>query len=145
VLVLQKEGLTVNDIDLINLSQADIATAIVNGNIDAAAVWEPIITKLESEGAVRVLTDGTGIKKGILVIIATNDFAGKHREQTKALLRAYQRGAQFIESNPKEAAQLIAGDVNLPADLMLSAGLIKTPVNIDAFVDVDLARESGIK
>jgi sulfonate transport system substrate-binding protein len=173
VLVLQKGGLTTNDIELINLSQADIATAIVNCNIDAAAVWEPLITKLESQGAVRVLADGTGIKKGALVIIATNDFITRNREQTKALLRAYQRGAKFIKSNPKEAARLIAADVNLPADLLVKvlakfdfhpaiqaedieelkrseafmrgAALIKAPVNVDAFVDTSLARESGIK
>lgn len=173
VLVLQKGGLTVNDIELINLSQADIATAIVNGNIDAAAAWEPVISKLETQGAVRVLADGTGIKKGALVIIATDDFVKRNREQAKALLRAYQRGAQFVKANPKEAARLIAADVNLPQDLLLkvfpkfdynpaiqaddveeirkseafmrSAGLIKAPVNIDAFADRSLARESGIR
>jgi sulfonate transport system substrate-binding protein len=173
VLVLQQGGLTVNDIELINLSQADIATSIVNGNIDAAAVWEPLITKLESQGAVRVVADGTGIKKGVLVIIATSDFASKKREQTKAILRAYQRGAQYIKSNPKEAAQLISADVNLPADtlvkvfakfdyhpaiqpddieelkkseaFMRSTGLIKSTVNIDSFADVTLTREIGLK
>lgn len=168
VLVLQKGGLTTNDIEFINLSQADIATAILNGNIDAAAVWEPLITKLESQGAVRVLADGTGIKKGVLVIIATSDFIAKQREQTKALLRAYQRGARFIKSNPKESAHLIAADVNLPPDLLLkllpkydyhpaiqaddiveikkseafmrSVGIIKTPVDIDKFKDASLSR-----
>ena len=173
VLVLQKAGLTTNDIELINLSQADIATAIVNKNIDAAAVWEPLITKLEGQGAVRVLTDGTGIKKGLLVIIATSDAVTKRREQVKAFLRAYVRGAKYIRSNPKEAAHLIAGDVNLPPEqltkvlakfdynpaiqaddieeikkseaFMRNSGLIKSPVNIDKFVDPSLARESGIK
>lgn len=173
VLVLQKGGLGVNDIELINLSQADIATAIVNGNIDAAAIWEPLISKLETQGAVRVLADGTGIKKGALVIIATKEFVARNREQTKALLRAYQRGAKFIQSNPQEAARLIAPEVNLPADLLLkvlakfdyspaiqaddleelkrteafmrSASLIKSPVSIEAFADPSLTRESGIK
>lgn len=173
VLVLRKGGLSTSDIELINLSQADIATAIVNGNIDAAAVWEPLISKLESQKAVRVLADGTGIKKGALVIIATNDFATRQREQVKALLRAYQRGAKFIKSNPKEAAQLIAADVNLPQELlqqvfakfdyhpaiqkddieelkksevfMRSAGLIKAQVSIDTFADTSLTREVGIR
>jgi sulfonate transport system substrate-binding protein len=173
VLVLQKGGLTTNDIEFINLSQADITTAIQNGNIDAAAVWEPVITKLETQGAARVLADGTGIKKGALVIIATNDFVTRHRDQTKALLKAYQRGAQFIKSNPREAAQLIAPDVNLSPDLLVkvfskfdyhpaiqpddieelkrseafmrSAAIIKAPVKIDSFADSSLTRESGIK
>ena len=173
VLVLRKGGLTTNDIEFINLSQADIATAIVNGNVDAAAVWEPLISRLESQGAARVLSDGSGIKKGVLVIVSTNDFAAKHRDQVKALLRAYDRGARFIRANPKEAARLVAGDVKLTPSLLLkvfpkfdyhpavktddvqelkkseafmrSAGLIRVPVDIDKFVDAGLARESGIK
>ncbi|MRR58188.1 MAG: aliphatic sulfonate ABC transporter substrate-binding protein [Deltaproteobacteria bacterium] len=168
VLVLQKAGLTTRDVELINLSQADSATAIVNGNIDAAAVWEPLITRLEGQGAVRVLADGSGIKKGVLVIIATNDILTRHREQVKAFLKAYQRGARFIAANPREAAKLIAAEVNLPADqvvkvlakfdfnpgiqkddieeirkseaFMRSTALIKTQVNIDAFVDTSLTR-----
>jgi sulfonate transport system substrate-binding protein len=170
VLVLQKGGLTTNDIEFINLSQADIATAITNGNIDAAAVWEPLITKLESQGVARVLADGTGIKKGVLVIIATSDFVTKNREQTKAFLRAYKRGAKFIKDQPKEAAKLIAADFNLPPEqlvkvlakldfhpaiqtddvaelkkseaFMRSAGLIKAAVNIDSFTDLSLTKET---
>jgi len=166
VLVLQKGGLNINDIQFINLSQADILTSIQNGNIDAAATWEPVITKLENQGAARVLADGTGIKKGVLVIIASNDVITKKREQAKAFLKAYQRGAQFIKSNPKEAANLISGDVNLSTDLLLkvlakfdfqpaiqaddilelkkseafmySAGIIRSHVPIDSFIDTRL-------
>lgn len=173
VLVLQKGGLTTSDIEFINLSQADIATSIANGTIDAAAVWEPLVTKLETQGTVRVLADGTGIKKGALVIIATNDFVTKHRDQTRAILKAYQRGADFIKANPREAAQLIAKDVNLAPELLLKVlakfdfnpalqaddiedlkkvevfmknnTLIKSHVNIDTFADPALARESGIR
>lgn len=173
VLVLKKGGLTVNDIQLINLSQADIATSIINGNIDAAAVWEPLITKLESQNVIRILTDGSGIKKGVLVIISSEEYLNRHREEVKALLRAYVRGAKFIATNPAEAARIIAADVSLPQDLLLkvfpkfnynpaihgddiqelkksetfmrSAKLIKTAVNIDTFIDLKIGHESGIK
>jgi sulfonate transport system substrate-binding protein len=97
----------------------------------------------------------------------------KKREQARAFLKAYQRGAQFIKSNPREAASLIAGDVNLSSDLLLKviskfdyhpaiqaddveelkkseafmygAGIIKSHVPVDSFVDTKLTRESGIK
>ena len=173
VLVLQKGGLTTSDIELINLPLADIGTAILSGTIDAAAIWEPLITKLESQGAVRVLADGTGIKKGALLIVATNDFVTKHRDQTKAVLKAYQRGAEFIRQHPREAAQLITKDVNLAPDLLLkvfakfdynpalqqediddlvkveafmkSSNLTKVHVNVHTFAEPSLTRESGIK
>jgi sulfonate transport system substrate-binding protein len=173
VLVLKQGGLTTRDVEIINLPNADISTAIQTGNIDAGAVWEPQITKLEAQKIARVLADGTGIKKGALVIIATNDFATKHRDQLKAFLKAYQRGAAFIKSNPKEAAKLIEQDVNLSSDLLLKVfkkfdynpalqaediaelkiteefmkenALIKSHVNIDTFADLSLTREVGIK
>lgn len=173
VLVLKQGGLTVKDVEVINLPNADVAVAIQNGSIDAGAVWEPQITRLESQGSARVLANGTGIKKGSLVIIATNEFATKHRDQLKAFLKAYQRGAEFIRSNPKEAARLIEKDVNLSSDLLLKVfkkfdynpaiqaddiaelkiteqfmkdnALIKSHVNIDAFADPSLTREAGIK
>lgn len=173
LLVLRKGGLSVNDIELINLSQADIASAIANGNIDAAAIWDPLITRLRTQHVVRVLTDGTGLKKGILVIIASNDFLTRNRDKTKALLKAYQRGSEFIRANPEAAAKLISTDVNLAPDLLLPVlkkfdynpvihvddlqeirnsetflignGLIKSPVNIDQFVDLQVSREALLR
>ena len=173
VLVLKQGGLTTKDVEFINLPNADVATAIQTGNIDAGAVWEPQITKLETQKAARVLADGTGIKKGALVIIATNDFATKRRGELIAFLKAYQRGAAFIKSNPKEAAKLIGKDVNLSSELLLKvfkkfdyspaiqgediaelklteefmkeAGITRTHVNIDTFADLSLTREAGIK
>lgn len=172
-LVLNQGGLTAKDIEFINLSMADIATAIQNGNIDAGAIWEPLITKLQTQGVVRVLADGTGIKKGALVIIAAQKFIDQNRDQVKAVLKAYQRGAEFIETHPEEAARLIEKDVNLSPDLLLKVfknfsfnpaigpedieelkrtedfmqenNIIRSHVDIDAFADLSLTRESGIK
>jgi sulfonate transport system substrate-binding protein len=103
-LVLKKGGLTTKDIEFINLSQADIATSIVNGNIDAAAVWEPLISKLETQGAVRVIADGTGIKKGRLLCRTTISRLPGTGESAS---RAYQRG-EVHQVEPKESARLVA-------------------------------------
>jgi len=173
VLVLQNNGLTVDDVQVVNLSHADIATALVKGEIDAGALWEPLITKLEDEGSAKVLVDGTGIKQGVLVIVARNEFASKNSELVATFLKSYQRGLEFIQANPKEAAGLVAKEVNLtpeqllkvmakfdysPAirldaikelkkseEFMRDAGIIKTPVDIDAFVDLRYLQSAGIQ
>ncbi|MGE5515204.1 MAG: aliphatic sulfonate ABC transporter substrate-binding protein [Bacteroidota bacterium] len=172
-LVLEQGGLTFNDVELVNLPVAEIPPAIIAGTIDAGAVWEPILTRYESQKAVRVLADGTGIKKGLLLIFADNTFLKNRPEQAKALLRAYKRASDFITANPKEAAELISGDVNLAPELltqvlqrmhydpaihdddvaevkkteafMRSHGLIKTSVDVDAFFNRKLAAEAGLK
>jgi sulfonate transport system substrate-binding protein len=161
-LVLQQGGLGLGDIEQINLPNGEVATTLIKGDIDAGAVWEPVLTKFRNQGAIRVLADGTGIKTGLLVIIAAEDFIKDKPEQVKALLRAYQRGADYIRSNPKEAAELISADTNLAPDLLTqvfanfdyappitegviqdikkseafirSVGLIRTAVDVDGFV-----------
>lgn len=173
VLVLQQAGLTTSDIQLINLPQADSGTALARGDVAAAAIWEPLITNLQSQGAIRILQDGAGIKKGDLVIIANNDFATRNPQLVEALLKAYQRGYENIKENPQQAAQLIASDINLPPDklaqvlqrldfnpalhpddiaelkksaaFLQEAGLIQNPVDIDAFIDRSYLEQAGIK
>ncbi|AIB15341.1 aliphatic sulfonate ABC transporter substrate-binding protein (plasmid) [Azospirillum argentinense] len=172
-LVLEQGGLTLSDVELINLPVAEIPPAIVAGTIDAGAVWEPILTRFESQKAVRVLADGTGIKKGLLLIVADNGFLKNRPEQAKALLTAYKRASEFITANPKEAADLISGDVNLAPDLLVQVlqrmnydpaihdddvaevkkteqfmrahGLIKSAVDVDAFFNRKPADEAGLK
>ena len=172
-LVLESGGLGFADVELVNLPNAEIAPAIVAGTIDAGAVWEPVITRFETQQAVRVLADGTGLKKGILVIIAADDFLKAKRAQAEAVLRAYARGAAFIRANPKEAAALVSTDTNLPADLLAqvfakfdytpaladedvvelkkseaysrSIGLIKAPVDVESWVDRGVAPARGAK
>lgn len=171
-LVLQQGGLGFGDIELINLPNGDIPGALISGAIDAGAVWEPIITKFEAQQAVRVLADGTGIKTGVLALIAATDFVKKKPEQTKAVLRAYARGADYITSHPKEAAELVSAEVNLAPDLLVkvfakfdyspvlrdedvaelkksaafmkSIGLIKAEVDIDAFADRAINKAAGL-
>jgi len=172
-LVLQQGGLTFNDIEFINLPVAEIAPAIIAGTIDAGAVWEPVITKYETQKAIRVLADGTGIKSGMLLIIATNDIIKAHPDQVQAVLRAYARGAEYAKAHPNETAELVAADVKLTPDLLLpilakldfnpalhdadiaelrktvdfqlANGLIKQPVDIASWADRDIGAAAGLK
>ncbi len=164
VLALKNAGLTTDDIQLLNMTPADIGTALAKGDVDAGAVWEPLLTQLEDK-------DGTGIKKGLLVIVANDNFAVKNPELVKIFLKVYQRSSEFIKANPQEAAELIADEVKLAPDqlvkvlakfdfepgiraddiaelkvseeFMRTAGIIKTRVDIDSFIDNRYARDVG--
>lgn len=172
-LVLQEAGLTTDDTKFINMTMADIGTSLVNGDIDAGAVWDPLLTNLEDQGEIRVLADGTGIKKGAVVLVARNDFATKNPKVLETFLKTYQRGFDYIKSHPQEAAKLITKDINLKPEqslrvlpkfdyntaihaddiaelkkteeFMRSNGLIKTKVDIDSFIDTRYTTEAGLK
>jgi len=112
-IVLRNGGMTTDDIRFLNMSQGDIATALEKGDIDAAAVWEPLLTRLSDQGTARVLADGTGLKKGILVIVATNAFVDRNPGLVRKLLEVYERGREYIRGNPREAARLLSGEMKL--------------------------------
>jgi sulfonate transport system substrate-binding protein len=112
-IMLRNGGMTTDDIRLVNMSQGDIAKAMENGDIDAAAVWEPLITRLSDQGTARVLADGTGIKKGILVSVATKAFIDRNPRLVLKFLEVYERGREYIRGNHREAARLLSGEMNL--------------------------------
>jgi sulfonate transport system substrate-binding protein len=112
-IVLRNGGMTTDDIRFVNMSQGDIATALEKGDIDAAAVREPLITRLSDQGTARVLADGTGLKKGILVFVATKAFVDRNPGLVQKFLEVYERGRQYSHGNPGEAARLLSDEMNL--------------------------------
>lgn len=173
-LALKQNNMTVNDVQLINMdTNGDISAAIANKSIDAGAVWEPTITKMELNGTGKVLVDGTGIKLGICTYVVRNKFAEENPELIKILLQDIQKGVDFEKENLNETAQIISSEVNLPQDqlikvlpkydfnpnltsedivelkktedFMKSSNLITTSVDVDKFVNKDYLKAAGIK
>ena len=170
--VLERAGLTLNDIESVNLAAGDIPSAIENGEVDAGVLWEPFITQLVNQNRAEVLIDGTDIKRGNLVIIATQDYATKNPEAIQTLLKVYNEAAQYIVDNPKEAAKLVADDFGLSEDELVEVfknfnyspkisnediaelkvveeflrkeKLTSSEVNIDEFVDTSYLKDSGL-
>jgi sulfonate transport system substrate-binding protein len=171
VLVLERAHLSVNDVQIIHLPPADLVNAFNAGELDAAATWEPYLSRIEV-GPVKRVADGTGIKQGALVIIAMEQFATQNPELIGAFLRAYQRGHTYLNEQPKEAGELIASEIKLEAEqfqkllpnfdygpaitaaihqelagteqFLRTNGLSKGPVDIEKFVDDTYGRAAGI-
>lgn len=114
--VLEGVGLTLNDIELVNLPVADINNAVDQKQVEAGVVWEPALIKGLNNNQVKILADGTGIKSNNIFYFAATDFAGKNPAILEAYIKALQRATDFIRSNPEEAAEIIAKDVNLSKD-----------------------------
>ncbi|MGC4018887.1 MAG: aliphatic sulfonate ABC transporter substrate-binding protein [Muricomes sp.] len=164
-LLLDGENMTLDDVESINLGAGDQPGALAAGEVDAIVIWEQYISKLTSEGAAKVLADGTGVKKGNMVTYTVTSFAEKHPETIKAYIKALNRADEYIKANPKEAAEAIADDFGISADLMetilgnftftteltqddideitkvkdfsLDAGIISSDVDIDSFINTE--------
>lgn len=118
-LLLDKEGLTLDDVESVNLGAADQPAALTTGEVDAIVIWEQYISKLTSEGVAKVLADGTGVKKGNMINYFVTDYAEAHPLVVEAYLKALDRADELIATDPEAAAEAIADDFGVDKDLML--------------------------
>lgn len=161
-LLLAKNGMTTGDIQFINMSMDDLATALVRGDVAAGVMWDPLLTRMEEAGEIRVLADGTGIYEAYAVLMAGGELVDRHPAAVDAVLRAFRRGDEYLRQHPEECTKLLLEDIKMPqpqlskivgkfnyddkitdrfvADMkdteafMREIGLLKTPVDVDAFL-----------
>lgn len=121
VLILAEAGLKLSDVEFINLGLQDMSTALLKGDVDAALVWDPVFTRLESEGQARILRDGAGLKNNLNPIIASASLLKQHPQYVAAYLRAINRGAQALKQQPDESAKALAPTFGLTPEQTLKA------------------------
>jgi NitT/TauT family transport system substrate-binding protein len=100
-------GLAANDMQFINLGQAQIITAVTSQNGDIAGVWAPNTYTLEERANAKYLCSGAdadAIVPGALV--ARADFAKERPEDVAKFLAVYLRGWSWAKANPDEARKL---------------------------------------
>jgi ABC-type nitrate/sulfonate/bicarbonate transport system substrate-binding protein len=104
---LAKFGLAQNDMQFVNLGQAQIITAITSNNGDIAGVWAPNTYTLEDRANAKYLCSGAdagAVVPGALVVRA--DYAKEHPGDVAKFLAVYLRGWSWAKANPKEAKTL---------------------------------------
>jgi len=161
-MLLEKNGLSTKDIQFMNVTMDDLTTALVRGDVDAGVMWEPLITRMEEAGEIKIIADGTDIYEAYAVVVASNDMVEKNPQAINAVLKAYQRGQEYLKQNPEECMKLLVEDIKIPQPqlvviinkfnydgtmtdkfvtdmkdtegFMRKNGLIKNPVDVDAFI-----------
>lgn len=86
--------------------------ALLSGEIDAAAIWDPIASAAEESGEAKVILDigedDIFADKYCCFVYASNTVLEENPEEIAALLRAIRKAGQWINENPEEAVQIIS-------------------------------------
>jgi NitT/TauT family transport system substrate-binding protein len=104
---LVKMGLAANDMQFVNLGQAQIITALTSNNGDIAGVWAPNTYTLEDRAKAKYLCSGAdagAIVPGALIV--RGDFAKERPDDVAKFLAVYLRGWSWAKANPAEARTL---------------------------------------
>ena len=111
LLLLEEEGYLADDFELVDMSASARATALITGQIDATAVFEPFISSILSEGDdINVISDTSVYPKMINDCIAFSGAAVENRrEDIVKIMTCWYKAIEYWENNTEEATEIMAG------------------------------------
>ena len=116
---LNTAGLTIDDIELVNIAAGDAASVLSKNQAEAVSIWEPNVTRLTADGSVRILVSGSecGLA-GTNAIVARSKFAAASPEVITAILGQYKRAADAIPDLDMNTVFAVAKALNVTGEQM---------------------------
>ncbi|MDR5018920.1 NrtA/SsuA/CpmA family ABC transporter substrate-binding protein [Yersinia rochesterensis] len=150
VSALKSQGLTLNDIEYINMDIPAASAALLSGKVDAATLAGAHVIDAEKSGAV-LLADGEGLINPTTVITARSDWVKNNPELVKAYFSAHLKAIDFIKKYPDEALEITAKEQKLSLEdakkqfLLYNFNPVLTSVDIKNLnEDQDFMIENGM-
>lgn len=128
--LLEKAGMSIKDVDFVNLPGGEMAAAIAKGDVDAACVWEPLFTAVReaAPGGTLLGTDKdteTFKKFGTMaspdIVIISRKVADEQPELAGKLAEAMFKGAAYTNAHPEDTAETVAHYFRKPPEVVLAA------------------------
>ena len=112
--LLKSADLTMADIELINISAGDVETVLVNKEVDAAAIWEPTVTRLVDKGSAKIVATGEDCGLlGVNGMVARKAFVEENPLISRVVVEQFQKGIEALEDPDKEIWAKVAEDLTL--------------------------------
>jgi ABC-type nitrate/sulfonate/bicarbonate transport system substrate-binding protein len=136
---LAKYGLTKKDVQIVNMGQAQIVSAMGSNNADLAGVWEPNNFLLEENAGATKLCSGKDAKAVVLaVLVARREYGTEHPDRVARFLAVYIRAVAWMRENRSETEAFLK-------QFLANGGLTLKDTSIKGLVDgngmFDLAQQ----
>lgn len=140
--ILNKYGLSENDIKIQEMTAGDAGAAFVAGKLDAAVTWEPWLSNSSQRPGGHVLVTSRDFPGTIVdVITLRQDFVEKHPEAVTGLTKAWFKAIDFWRSNPEEGNKIMAKALGLSeeeiADMVKGVRFLGEEENVKMFRSKD--------
>jgi len=118
VRLLEKNGLTLGDIQPVYLPPADARAAFESKAVDAWVIWDPFTAAAEKQIGARVLADGSGgVANNYQFYLGERGFVEKNPQVIRAVFEDSVEKGKWVKANLRQAAELIAPLQGLPVDV----------------------------
>jgi ABC-type nitrate/sulfonate/bicarbonate transport system substrate-binding protein len=110
---LRQNGMSIADVNTVNLGVPDMATALAQGTVDAVVAWEPQISEIlrTQEDAV-VVERGGPYGRSVVGIMVTAAYFEENRDIVERYVLGAWEGDKYTREHPEEAALLAQRYIN---------------------------------
>jgi NitT/TauT family transport system substrate-binding protein len=105
---LEKNGLSLNDIQIKNINVNMHEEAFNKGDVDAVVTFEPVRTKLLSVGANEIFTSREIPSEIVDVLVVHQDFVNENPQVIEQLVDGWFKALTYMETNKTDAAVRMA-------------------------------------
>ena len=117
VLLLNK--ISRDEIHTVNIKPKRMFEALMNGEVDAIATWNPQNTKAQKALGERGITfDAQGLYSPSFVMAARRDYQADHPEIVQRVLKALVNASEFIQKDPGASQAIVAQHLGVKKDLL---------------------------
>lgn len=118
---LEKNDLTLADIQVVNLEVSEHETAFKTGAVDAVVTFEPVRSRLLAAGATEVFSSRDIPGEIVDVIAVHRDYLANDTNAVHELIEGWFAALRYLEENPDAAAKHISLRMRMPpADVLRS-------------------------
>lgn len=118
VSTLERANIKLTDVSLSYMQPVDAQAALVSGNVDAWATWDPYVALSEARQRARSIANGVGVSSGLSFEAATDTAIRDKRAELADFLRRVAAGQRWALSHPDEVAAIQSRVTGLPVDVL---------------------------
>ena len=109
---LEKAGMTIDDVNYVNMSIADAKAALDGKSVDAALVAGPTAYKAEQQGY-NLVTNGKGLTDAVIAVAVREDFYNEHKEEVELFMKAQENVNKYMNENYDETMEIVSKELDL--------------------------------
>jgi len=112
--MLERNGLAIDDVTLVNVSETDVAPFLANNTIQAGHTWEPYVTQAAKSGARPIFSskETPGLFADFMMFRGT--VLRDRPDDVRAFIRGWFQAVEFWKAHPKEGNEIIAKALKIP-------------------------------
>ncbi len=139
--LLNENGMTDKDINIVDMSIQESGNAFVAGQCDAACIWDPYFSQAKASGGTELFSSADNPDLITDVLCASKTLCEENPDAVKGVIKGFFAAVDYWKANPDEANEFMGEKLGVDAEEFVAevSGLIITDPEMvkEAFTPAD--------